>query len=278
MNMNIWQNIIMGFVAGFAELLPVSGEAHRALVRCMMGIKQEDAVFALIIHIACLVALLHCCREDVKKLSRTRKLMKVPPKRRKHQPDGNTVLLMKLLQVAMVPMVIGKLFTGMFDFVGNELQILAFSVLANGVLLLVPSLVRNGNKDQRNMPRLDGMMMGSGAALSAIPGFSMLGCTLAAGISRGVDRKFALRYAYLLMIPGMGIRILFDLLAVFTGGAALFSPMGMLAALIGGVLCYLGAIAASRIMQFLSFSSNFSAFSYYCFGVGLFSFVLFLTV
>ena len=82
MNMNIWQNIIMGFVAGFAELLPVSGEAHRALVRCMMGIKQEDAVFALIIHIACLVALLHCCREDVKKLSRTRKLMKVPPKRR----------------------------------------------------------------------------------------------------------------------------------------------------------------------------------------------------
>ena len=278
MNMTIFQNIVMGLIAGFAELLPISGEAHRALARCMMGIAREDAVFSLIIHIACLMALLWCNQEDVKKLRRTRRLMRIPPKRRKHQPDGNTVLLMKLLHVAMVPLVFGRLFTGVFAFVGNELQILAFSVLANGILLLIPSLVRNGNKDQRNMPRLDGIVMGAAAALSAIPGFSQLGCALATGISRGVDRKFALRFAYLLMIPGMGIQILFDLIAVFTGGAALFSPVGMLAALIGGVCCYFGAVAANKIMHFLSFASNFSAFSYYCFGVGLFSFVLFLTV
>ena len=153
-----------------------------------------------------------------------------------------------------------------------------FSVLANGVLLLIPSLVRNGNKDQRNMPRLDGLMMGLGAALSAIPGFSMLGCCVATGISRGVDRKFALRFAYLLMIPGMLIRIVFDLIGIFTGGAALFTPVGILGVLIGSVCCFFGAVIANRIMKFLSFSSNFSAFSYYCFGVGLFSFVLFLTV
>lgn len=278
MNMTIWQNIVMGLVAGFAELLPISGEAHRALARCMMGIGQEDAVARLILHIACLAALFYCGQEDVRKLRRTRKLLRLPPKRRKHQPDSNTVLLMKLLQIAMIPMVLGRLFTGVFSFVGNELQLLAISVTVNGILLLVPSLVRNGNKNQRNMPRLDGMVMGAGAALSAIPGFSMLGCTLATGISRGVDRKFALRFAYLLMIPGMVIQLVFDLIAIFTGGAALFTPIGMLAALIGGVCCFVGAVAASRIMQFLSFASNFSAFSYYCFGVGLFSLVLFLTV
>ena len=278
MNMSIWQSILMGLLAGFTEFLPVSGEAHRALGRCMMGIGKEDAVFSLIIHIAVLLALFRCCREDVKKLRRTRGLLKIPPRRRKHQPDNSTVLLLKLLQIAMVPMVFGKLFTGSFSFIGNELQILAFAVTANGVLLLIPSLVRNGNKDQHNMPRLDGFMMGLGAALSAIPGFSMLGCTLSTGISRGVDRKFALRFAYLLMIPSMAIQIVFDLLAIFTGGAALFSAVGLLAALIGGVCCYFGALAANRMMQFLSFSSNFSPFSYYCFGVGLFSFVLFLTV
>lgn len=278
MNMNIWQNIVMGFVAGFAELLPISGEAHRALLRCMIGVQKEDAVFALMIHIACLCALWYCTQEDVKSLRRTRKLLQIAPKRRKHQPDSNTVLLMKLLQIAMIPVVIGKLFSGVFDFVGNELQILAFSVLANGVLLLIPSLVRNGNKDQRNMPRLDGLMMGLGAALSAIPGFSMLGCCVATGISRGVDRKFALRFAYLLMIPGMLIRIVFDLIAIFTGGAALVTPVGMLGVLIGAGCCFFSAVIANRIMKFLSFASNFSAFSYYCFGVGLFSFVLFLTV
>lgn len=278
MNMSILQNIVMGLVAGLAELLPISGEAHRALARCMMGISQEDAVFTLIIHIAVLAALFWCCQDDIKKLRRTRKLMRIPPKRRKHQPDSNMVLLMKLLQVASVPMVFGKLFTRVFSFVGNELQILSFSVLANGILLLIPSLVRNGNKDQRNMPRVDGILMGLGAGLSAIPGFSQLGCTVSTGISRGVDRKFALRFAYLLMIPGMGIQILFDIIALFAGGAALFSPMGMFAVLIGGVCCFFGAVTANKIMHFLAFNSNFSAFSYYCFGVGLFSFVLFLTV
>ena len=128
------------------------------------------------------------------------------------------------------------------------------------------------------MPRLDAMVMGLGGALSAIPGFSMLGCTVASGISRGVDRKFALRFAYLLMIPVMLIRFLFDLVAIVTGGAALFSLTGLLAAVIGAVFCFIGAVIANRIMKFLSFASNFSAFSYYCFGVGLFSFVLFLTV
>lgn len=278
MNMSVWQSIVMGFVAGFAELLPISGDAHRALGRCMMGIRQEDAVFRMIVHIAVLAALWVCCQEDIKKLRRTRKLLQISPKRRKHQPDPNSVLLLKLLQVAGIPLVFCKMFTGAFAFVGNELQILSFSVLANGILLLIPSLVRNGNKDQRNMPRLDGMVMGLGAGLSAIPGFSQLGCCLATGISRGVDRKFALRFAYLLMIPGTVIQILFDLIAIFTGGAALFSPMGMLAALIGGVCCYFGAVVANKIMHFLSFNSNFSAFSYYCFGVGLFTFILFLTV
>lgn len=278
MNMTIWQNIVMGAIAGFTELLPISAEAHRALARCMMGIKQEDAVFALIIHIAVLAALFHCCQEDIKKLRRTRKLLQIPPKRRKHQPDSGTVQLLKLLKVAAVPLVFVRLFTRSLAFVGNELQILAFSVLGNGILLLIPSLVRNGNKDQRNMPRLDGMLMGAGAALSVIPGFSQLGCSVAAGISRGVDRKFALRFAYLLMIPGTAMQVLFDIITIFLGGAALFSPMGMLGALVGGVCCYFAAVAANRIMHFLSFNSNFSAFSYYCFGVGLFSFVLFLTV
>jgi len=278
MNMNIWQNILMGLIAGFAELLPVSGDVHRALMRCFMGISREDSVFSLMVHMAALAAVWFCCQEDIKKLRRTRKLLQIAPKRRKHQPDSGSVLLWKLLQAASVPLIFGKLFTGVFSFVGNELQILSFSVLANGVLLLIPSLVRNGNKDQYNMPRLDGILMGLSAGLSAVPGFSQLGCTLAVGISRGVDRKFALRFAYLLMIPGLLLQVFFDLIAIFTGGAALFTPIGLLGAIIGGVSCYFGGLAANRIMHFLSFNSNFSAFSYYCFGVGLFSFVLFLIV
>lgn len=277
MNMTIMQSIFMGLLTGFTELLPVSAPAHRALVRCLAGIGGEDGVGLLICHLACLLALAQCCRADIQGLRSTRRLLRIPPKRRRHQPVRNLVLLLGLLRVAVIPLVLGRLLTGVFAFVGGQLQILAFTVAANGVIVLLPALMRNGNKDQRNMSRLDALMMGLGAALSAIPGFSMLGCALAVGISRGLDRKFALRFAWLLMLPGLIMELLFDVLRI-VGGGVVFSPLGLLGALLGGVFCYGGAIVAHRSMVFLSFSSNFSTFSYYCFGVGLFSFLLFLTV
>lgn len=278
MNMTIWQSILMGLVSGFTELLPVSAEAHRALMRCLTGVAQEDALFRLIIHAAALFALIWCQHDEIKRLQRTRKLLRLPPKRRKHHPDQMNVYVLRLLRTALVPLVFARLFTRTLAFVGDELQILAFSLLANGVVLLIPALVRNGNKDPRNMPRLDGILMGLGSGLSVIPGFSQLGCTVSAGISRGVDRKFALKFAYLLMIPGLSLHLMFDLIAIVTGGAAAFSAMGLLIAFIGGVFCFFGSVLAYRLMNFLVFASNFSGFSYYCFGAGLFCFLLFLTV
>lgn len=278
MNLSIWQSMALGLLSGFSELLPISAEAHRALGRNLMGIAQEAGVFRLILHLACLLALVWSQREELSRLRRTRALLHIPARRRKQTPQTNVVLLLKLLQMAMVPMVLGKLLTGVFSFVQNEPQILAFTVSANGLLLLLPSLVRNGNKDPRNMPRVDALVMGLAAALSAIPGFSFLGCVLAAGISRGADRKFALKFANLLLIPGLGMQLIFDIIGLFSGAAAAFSPVGLMVALLGGVCCFAGALIGKKLMEFLSYSSNFSAFSYYCFGVGLFTFLLFLTV
>lgn len=278
MNMSILQSVIMGFVSGFTELLPVSSEAHRAILRCLMGIDQEDGIVRLLIHVGALAAMLWLCQDEVRKLRRTRALLRIPPKRRKHQPDQMSVYTLRLLNTAGVVLILGRLFTLPLMYIGNELQILAFALLANGVILLYPSLVPNGNKDPRNMPRLDGMLMGLGAGLSVIPGFSQMGCTLGFGISRGVDRKFALKFACLLLIPGLVLHLVFDCIAIFTAGGIALSLMGVLTAAICGAGCFAGAVLGYRLMNFLVFGTNFSTFSYYCFGAGLFSFILFLMI
>lgn len=278
MNMSILQSIIMGLVSGFTTLVPVSSEAHRAIVRCLMGIDREDGIVRLMIHLGALAAMLWLCQEDVRRLRRTKSLLRIPPKRRKHQPDQMSVYTLRLLNTALVLLLLGRLFTLPLQFVGNELQILAFALLANGVILLIPSLVPNGNKDPRNMPRLDGMLMGLGAALSVIPGFSQIGCTLGFGISRGVDRKFALKFSCLLLIPGLIAHLVFDVIAIFLAGGIALSLVGVLTALVCGVACFAGSVLGYRLMNFLVFSTNFSAFSYYCFGGGLFSFILFLMI
>lgn len=277
MNMTLVQSIILGVVSGFAELLPISAEAHRGIARSLIGLESEDPLFRLVIHIFSLAALLWCSRYELNHLRRTKAILKIPKKRRKHQPDIQSVYTLRLLNTAMVLLVVGRLFTMQLQVIADELQILAVTLVINGIALLIPSLVRNGNKDSRNMPRLDGILMGLGAALSVIPGISQVGATLSVGISRGVDRKFALKFAYLLLIPGIMLHILFDILAI-VGGTVVLSGMGLAVACAGGVACFIGCSISYRIMHFLSFSTNFSAFSYYCFGAGLFSFILFLTI
>lgn len=278
MNMSVLQCILMGFVSGLAELLPISAEGHRAILRILMGVESEDAVFRLVIHLFTLLALLWCGREEIHKLRRTSRLMKIPARRRRHQPEMASVYTVRLLRTALTIMLIGKIFTWKFEFIADEPQILAFTLIANGILLLLPSLVRNANKDSRNMPRLDGMLMGLGAGLSVLPGISQVGATASIGIARGVERGYALRFAYILLIPGMVVHIIFDIVAIIAGGAAAFTGLGLLGALLGGVCSFVGCILGHKIMKFLSVSTNFSSFSYYCWGAGLFTFVLFLTI
>lgn len=277
MNMTVVQSIILGIVSGFAELLPISAEAHRSLARSLMGLESEDPVFRLIIHIFSLAALLWCSRVEIDHLRRTKAILKIPKKRRRHQPDMPSVYTLRLLNAAVVLLVVGRLFTMQLRFIADELQILAFTLIINGVALLIPSLVRNGNKDSRNMPRLDGILMGLSAAFSVIPGISQVGAALSVGISRGVDRRYALKFAYLLLIPGIIIHILFDIVAIISGTVVL-SGIGLAVACAGGIACFIGCVIGYRLMNFLSYSTNFSAFSYYCFGAGLFSFILFLTI
>lgn len=277
MGMDIWQSILIGIVSGFTELLPVSAEAHRSLLRCLMGLEEENPAFALVLHIASLAALVWCCRREIVALRQTSALLRIPPRRRRRTPDFATVNTLRHLKTALVLLTAGRLLTGVLAFVADELQILTFSTAAGGVLLLIPSLVRNGNKDSRNMLRLDSLLMGLAAGLSVIPGFSVVGGVLAAGISRGVDRGYALKFAWLLAIPGLILHIVFDILSIIGGGAAV-SAVGIAGLAAGGIVCFIGSMMGYLVMNSLVRSTNFSPFSYYCFGVGLFAFVLFLTI
>ena len=277
MDLTFPQSIIIGFISGMAELLPVSAEAHRSILRHLMGITAEDPVFRLFIHIFTLAAVFWCCREDIYALRRTQALLRIPARRRRHQPDMPSVYTLRLLRNSAAILLLGRFFTLQAAFIADKLHILAIVLVLNGILVLLPRLLRSANKDSRNMPRSDSFVMGLAAALSVIPGFSLVGCTTAAGISRGVDRKYALKFAYLLLIPGLVLHIIFDVAALFLGSAVIGS-VGIAAALIGGIAAFAGVVIAYRITNFLIYGSNLSPFSYYCFGAGLFAFLLFLMI
>ena len=75
MKLNWLQSAMMGFVSGLAEPLPLSGEAHRGLLRQLFGIQSEGPLFLLACHLAVLVVVLLTGRLELNRLRRTRRLM-----------------------------------------------------------------------------------------------------------------------------------------------------------------------------------------------------------
>ena len=81
MNLSWLQSAMMGFVSGLSEPLPMSSEAHRGLLRQLMGVESEGPLFLLMCHIAVLVVVLMTGRRDTEAPS------SCGPHRR-HRPDA----------------------------------------------------------------------------------------------------------------------------------------------------------------------------------------------
>lgn len=278
MNMNFIQSLVMGLVSGFAEMLPVSAEAHRTLMRTFFGIGSEDAVFRLLVHLACLIALNIFYSNDILELRRANHLMQIPPRRRKKPLDMAAANTAKLLKTAVTVMVVFRLFTLVLSFIGEKLNLLPAALIVNGILLLIPGLVRSGNMDSRNMPKINGFLMGIGAGLGVVPGISPVGGAMSLGCWQGVDRKYGLKFAHILLIPGLGVEMIFDVVSIAMGGAAAFSGIGLLIAIAGAVAAGIGCHLGLKLMHFLAQRSGFTMFAYYSWGAALLCFLLFLMI
>ena len=278
MKLNFFQSLLIGFVSGLTQILPVSADAHRSILLTLNGIESDDALFRLMLHIACLIAVYSFFGSDFRNLRRTGQQMRVPAKRRRKPLDPAQANTFRLLRSASLAVLIVRFLTFPLQFMHGRLELLPIGLILTGILLLIPALVRNGNMDSRNMPRLNGVLMGCGIGLEFIPGFSGIGCAMSLGQWQSVDCQFAFRFSGYLMVPFLSCQIISDLLAIIGGGAAVFSGAGFLfaisAAVAAGLGCRLGLEILNKTVKFI----GLSGFSYYCWGAALLSIVLFLYI
>lgn len=279
MNLSWLQSAMMGFVSGLSEPLPMSSEAHRGLLRQLMGVESEGPLFLLMCHIAVLVVVLMTGRLELGRLRRTSKLLRTPPRRRTSHPDLNSAGTLKLLRPAALIAVIGRMLSVHLDGIADKLYLLFPTLIVSGLILWLPTQLRTANKDGRHLAPTDGMLMGAGAALSALPGISLVGTAASVGSVRGVERRYAVRFSWILLVISLAAAILIDLLAIAGTGFS-FELSELLRAVLGGACAAGGAYLAVQLMLSLvrRGSRSLSGFSYYNWGLALLCLVLFLLV
>ena len=132
--------------------------------------------------------------------------------------------------------------------------------------------LRVGWKTAKNATVTDALIIGAGQAIATCPGISRSGMTICMGCFRGFDRRFAVRFAFLLSIPAvLGANILQIKDVVEAGGIDV--------KLIPGYLLGVAAAAVSgylsiRLVRMVADKGKFGAFAYYCWAAGAITVIL----
>lgn len=276
--MNWFQSLVFGLFSGLSDVLPVSSQAHKAIMLKIFGVNEEAPLLRLLIHIAILAALYYSCGNHILRISRQLRLSRIPKKKRKRPLDVRTLMEFKLLRMMILPVLVSLLAYNHTSEWGTKLNLIAVFLLVNGVILYLPSLLPTGNKDARSMSALEGILIGLGGAASVVPGISSVAGATSVASACGAERTFALNLTYLMhMVLTIGL-IAFDLAAVFAAGLGSLSFTVLLTYIVAAAAAFIGAHFGIRAMRMMAVNIGYSIFALYSFGSALISFVLYLMV
>ena len=144
--MKWFQSIIFGLISGLSDVLPVSSQAHKAILLKIFGQNGENPLMRLFIHIAILAALYYSCSNHILRITRQLKLSRIPKKKRKRPLDVRTLMEFRLLRMMVIPALLGLLAYNRVAELGTKLQITAIFLVINAVILFLPTLLPTGNK------------------------------------------------------------------------------------------------------------------------------------
>ncbi len=277
MELNWLQSLVYGLIAGVSEFLPICSESHKLLFARMTGVGDQQSAYSAVARVACLAALLLTCWPRILKMRRESHIASLSPRKRKRQPDINSLSDLRFIKTAAIPMllvILCRIFLP--DWIDNMPAVIIFSVI-NGILLYIPPYFPAGNKTSQKVSGLDGILVGLGGGLSVLPGISPVAGLTNAGLLRGCDRQYILDIALTLCIPALVLLTILDLIAFAVAGAAV-SGMLLLGCLLTALTAFVGAYFGILFLRFLSVKVGFSGFAYYSWGLALFALILYLTI
>ena len=174
----------------------------------------------------------------------------------------------------LIPAVLGVFLRKYTAGLQGKLMLVSLFLFLNGLILYLPQFFPTSNRDSRTLSRVEGLLMGLGGAVSAVPGISAIGTTTSIASVCGVDRTYGLNMA---LMMNMGIAaglMVYDILSIAANGFGTLSFLILVRYLLSAAAAFGGAVLGIKIMRNLAVERGFSSFGVYCWGLALFTFIL----
>ena len=279
--------IFLGLVQGISEFLPISSSGHLSLFQHFLNMNTADGnlFFDVLLHLGTLIAIFVYYWRDIldllKELGRLFLVLLGKEEKKKKAPasaagrkltltpDSRMILM---IIVATIPLVFVLPIKDKVESLCGNVVFIGCALLVTGTILFISDRLAKGKKTAKNATMLDAFLVGIGQAVAVVPGLSRSGTSISAGLLRGFQRTFAVRFSFLMSIPAvLGANIISIKDAMEAGIDTSLMPMYVAGTIVAAVSGYF----AIRLVNILADKGKFGNFAYYCWGVGAAALVAF---
>ena len=295
--MSILDAIIQGIVQGLTEFLPVSSSGHLLISQHILGVKENNLFFSIMLHIGTLIAVLAVYYKTILKLIKSffeiiKDIFTGKFDFKKLDNDKNMVLM---LMAGLLP-----LFLLFVPIPGSNTNVKGIaeelagdkSIILVGIALIVTSILlkiginaRQTYKinytfdrekpweGRKRLNLMDALSIGVTQFVAAIfPGISRSGSTLSTGLLRGINKQTALDYSFILGTPAILAAAVIELKDALKVGA--ISSVGLAPVIVGMIVSAVVGFLSIKLFKWLLKTDKMIIFVIYTFVVGLASVII----
>ncbi len=286
--MSLFEAIILGFIQGVTEFLPVSSSGHLAIFKNFFGLKDIGISFDILLHVGTLVAVFICFWSDIWELIVNGVGLIIDCCKNIGRFFGNLINGKKpgytkkeyikaleapyrkyvmLILVATIPTgLMGILLKDIIEQVSTALLVPGICLLITSVLLLIADNAKDGDDTEGTTSYKKAGFIGVCQGFATLPGISRSGTTITACLLAGLDRAFAVRFAFIVSIPAILGAAVLDLPDMFKESISATEwinyGVGTIVSAVVGFICIKTMLKVVR-------QKKFKGFSVYCAIMGL---------
>ncbi len=276
---DIVKSVILGFIEGITEWLPVSSTGHLKLAGNLFEFKEIvfestphmrdfSDMFDYVIQIGAILAVV---------VMYWNKLWPFVPKE-KGYIKKKTVMLWSKVAVAVAPAAVAGILLDDYieALLGEgklEASVISAMLILYGILFIVVERINSKRKSQiisvKALTYKDALLIGLFQVLSIIPGTSRSGATILGAMILGVSRTVAAEFSFFMAVPvicGAGLLKFVK----YTADYGFIDDGLMFVVLASGlIMSFVVSILTIKLLMGYIKKRSFSAFGYYRIGLGL---------
>ena len=208
--MSVLQGIILGFIQGIAEFLPVSSSGHLKLAQHLFGLKEVPLLCDVLLHLATLCSVILFFRKKIWNLLCT--FFRLITFRKINSEDTvlaenemkNRKMILAVILATLVTGIIGIFTSKILDSDSVSVKIICAGFIITAVLLITSAYVEKHINNKTDVPSwIQSLIIGFAQGIGTLPGISRSGSSIAGALYSKVDRVSAGEFSFIISIPAI---------------------------------------------------------------------------